>query len=904
MNPTEIEFAVRDLVVKQYDPASFPFDLIGIYNAPKSTVTKLRSGQTNAATSLADVLWKKWIFFRSIPTGHDVGAEADALAADPLTVKHKPRFIFVTDGEQVHVRDLKLDDTCNAEFDRLDEQADFLLPLAGFERRGIVEEHPADIRAAKKLKKLYDAILAANPTWASSSHAHELNVFMTRILFCLYAENTGIFDTPKIFRDTIEGQTTEDGGLVAPLLDRLFRVMNTEEAKRPADTPSTEKRFPYVNGSLFENTLEVPQFNRTSRRLLLECADLDWTSINPDIFGSMIQTIAVDGTRSVLGMHYTSVPNIMRALEPLFLAELTEAFEKAKDSVAKLEALLARLSRLRVFDPACGSGNFLVIAYKELRKLEIAILERIAQISPQSPLRLSDVSLKHFFGIDVVDFACETAKLSLWIAEHQMNSAFKDIFGSARPTLPLPKITTIHSRNALNVDWLEICPPMEAGETFICGNPPYQGLNNQSSDQRADIVSIVAPILSGDTKVDYVACWLVKLCDYIIRVDGSTGALVATNSICQGEQVAFLWPYVFGHGLCISFAHASFKWSNSASHNAGVTCIIVGIARSKPGLRRLYGDSYHVDVPNINGYLIPSDRNVAVTKRKIPISDLPLLDQGSQAIDGGHLFVTPSERQAIVEAYPAASSLFRRFYGAQEMLYSEERYAIWIDEDQRAFAGGIPPIADRIRRTAEYRMTGGQHAKRYADSPHRFAFVKHREQEALAIPQISSEERPYLQIGRLGPSDVAGHALYVVYGPPAYLFALLSSRMHRIWTQAVAGKLETRIRYSEGLIYNTFPVPELSNDQKRSLGDRSKAIIVARARHPGKTMAWLYNTMPENLLAAHQDNDQYVEEIVYGRRFRDDTQRLEHLFKMYENLAAHEDTPLLTENNSDKKVRS
>jgi hypothetical protein len=403
MNPTEIEFAVRDLVAKPYHAETFPYALIGIYNASKMTVSRLKSGQTNKARHPGDVLWQKYFFFRSAASGEDVGTVADALVADPLTAKHKPRFILVTNGKQLHARDLKFDETAYVEFERLDEQAYFLLPLAGYERRAVVEEHPADIKAAKKLKKLYDALLAANPTWNTGHHSHELNLLMTRLLFCFYADDTGIFDTPQIFTNTVTQHTSEDGNDVAALLDRLFRIMNVEKASRPRNTPAVDCKFPYVNGSLFEDIVEMPQFSRTARRQLLECGDLDWRTINPDIFGSMIQTIAHDGSRSDLGMHYTSVPNIMKVLHPLVLDDLHEAYEKAKDSVPKLETLLGRVSRLRVFDPACGSGNFLIIAYKRLREIEIQVLLRIGEIAPNTPLRLSGVSLQNFYGIDVVD---------------------------------------------------------------------------------------------------------------------------------------------------------------------------------------------------------------------------------------------------------------------------------------------------------------------------------------------------------------------------------------------------------------------------------------------------------------------------------------------------------------------
>lgn len=905
MNPTEIEFAVRELVAKPYDAESFPYDLAAIYNAPKATISKLKSGQTNAATSSGDMLWKKHLFFRSASKSDDVAAIGDALAIDSLTTKHKPRFLFVTNGQQVHIRDLKLDDTCNVEFAKLDERSDFLLPLAGFERRAAVEEHPADIKAAKRLKKLYDAILGSNPDWAAGNHTHELNLFMTRVLFCFYAEDTAIFDTPQIFTDTVTQYTTEDGSDVAPFLDRLFGIMNTQESKRPKNTPAVEAKFPFVNGSLFETKVEIPGFNRTARRLLLECGQLDWTTINPDIFGSMIQTITEPGSRGDLGMHYTSVPNIMKVLQPLFLDELHAAYEKAKDSVPKLEALLGRLSKTRVFDPACGSGNFLIISYKALRQLEMQILIRIGEIAPNAPMRLSGISLHSFYGIDLIDFACETAKLSLWIAEHQMNSAFKEIFGEARPTLPLAKIKTIHCANATRLDWFNICPLDENAETYICGNPPYVGAKYQTRQQKSDVVNIFSNLLKGDVKVDYISCWFVVLANYISASPSTTGAFVATNSICQGEHVPALWPYVFSRDLSITFAHTSFKWANSASNNAGVTCVIVGIARRAGDPGRLYTNSHKITVPNINAYLVPSPSNLIVAKSAEPLNGLPLPLKGDVPGDRGHLTLSPSERNRLIADHPEAAKIIRRFYSSEDFLHNVERYVLWIRDEDLTEAMSIPEVARRIRRTRDARKTSGaRDGEKNATTPHRFEYARHQDVESLVIPVVSAERRQYLQIGLLGPLEIASNALYVVYAPPKYLLALLSSRLHRIWTQTVGGKLEDRLRYSNGLVYNTFPIPTLSEEQKQILGEHAKSILRARAKHPGKTIAWLYNpeTMPSNLLEAHRESDEYIETCLYGRNFRDDTQRLEHLFSLYGAMKARQEMPLLTPSSRKKAL--
>jgi hypothetical protein len=897
MNPTEIEFALHDLVATPFDAATFPYELLRIYNAPALTVSKLRSGQTNAAKQSGDVLAKKHLFYRSVGAGIDVAGTADAMLADPLVAKHNPRFVLVTDGTSVHIRDRKTGDTCNTQLALLDDASDFLLPLAGpeFERHQRAAEYLADIRATKRLRKLYDAILAANPGWGDGNHAHELNLFMTRVLFCLYAESTGILTPKKLFTTTLIERTSEDGSDVAAFLDRVFRLMNVDDEGTRAKASAAERRFPYVNGSLFEQQAAIPTFDRTARRLLYECSEPDWTSINPDIFGSMIQTIANDGARAELGMHYTSTENIMKVLNPLFLDGLNDALEKATN-LSRLHALLARLSKVQVFDPACGSGNFLVIAFKELRKIEMQVLARISELSPSTPLQLSGISLANFYGIELVDFACETAKLSLWIAEYQMNGAFREMFGTAQPPLPLGKITTIHRDNALRANWLDVCPNADHSETFVCGNPPYQGARGQTNDQKEDIATVFSGLASRYGVIDYVACWYMRLAAYMSTNQGASGAFISTNSICQGEQVALLWPLLFSKSLYIGFAHTSFKWSNNASGNAGVTCIVVGLTRESIGKRRLFSETGMAVVDNITPYLTASSRDTVVTKSAVPLNGLPVAVKGSDATYSGTLMLTGPEKQRLVDAFPEAESLVRRFYGPHDFLYNSEQYVLWIEDDQLALARSIPPIERRLQMTQERRKGGGQNARRGAATPHRFVRSPNQDLEALIMPQVTSERRRYLQVGLLDARDIADNKMYVVYSPPSYLFALLSSRLHRLWAEAAGGRLETRLSYTNTLVYNTFPIPVLSSEQKRILAEHSRAILRARAKHPGKTIAWLYDPkeMPSDLLSAHQANDAFLEEYVYGRAFRDDTHRLEHLFAMYATMTEPKnDLPLL-----------
>ncbi len=886
MNLTEIGIAIKDLVAKPYSPETFPFELIRICNASKMTVSRLETGHTNVAKQPGDVLWKKHLFFRPAESSDDVGAIGDALVADPLTVKYKPRFILVTNGEQVHARDMLREDTLNVEYASLDEEGtDFLGPIAGFEHRAIVEEHPADVKAAKNLKKLYDNILEANPAWNTGHHTHELNLLMSRLLFCFYAEKTGIFTAAKLFTNTVTQYTREDGVDVAPFLDRVFRIMNVEEKERAKDTPAVAMRFPFVNGNLFEETVEIPQFSRTARRQMLECGDLDWTTINPDIFGSMIQTIAQDVTRSDLGMHYTSLPNIMNVLKPLFLDGLDEAFEKAKDSVPKLEALLGRLSAIRIFDPACGSGNFLVVAYKEMRKLEMNTLVRIGEIAPAAPLRLSGIALQNFFGIDVIDFACETAKLSLWIAEHQMNVAFRGVFGAARPTLPLAKITTIRQGNSLRLDWLSECPIGRDAEIYVCGNPPYLGHFGRTAEQNADMDRVFIGHVASYRDLDYVACWVLKLATYLRAGAGQVrGALVTTNSIYQGEQVPILWPEIASLGISISFAYPTVNWENSASHNAGITCSIVGFSAAGVDSALLYNGKHAKPVPAINFYLMPASSVTIVDKQNTSISDLPSLKKGLKPLDGGHLTLTPKEREVILRDHPAAERFIRRILSGGDLLNDKYRYIIVVTDDELPIASACEPIAKRLRATTIYRNTHGSDAKRLAQFPNRFGSGLPSGSLVLAIPQLVAENRAYIPVTTLD-TKIAIPTQQVFFANEAqlWLLAIVSSKLMRLWMRIVGGKMRRDDRFSSGLVYNTFPLPALSGAQKKTLSDLARVILRARGASPGKSLGYLYNptTAPRSLVEAHQDNDAYIEEAIYGCRNADESKRADLLFSMY-----------------------
>jgi hypothetical protein len=878
MNIAEIESSLKELVEAPFAPTEFVFKFIEIYDAPKSTVTKLRQA---AADDLFGVgmIWKKKLFFRVAEKG-DSAAAVDAMRSDPLVRKQDPRFFMATDGIEVIAYDTKLDQSCDAPFRALNDSFDFFLPLAGIERYQGVAESPADIKATGRLAKLYDAILESNPDWTGMEAAHHLNIFMTRMLFCLFAEDTSIFES-GLFTQTMATMTREDGGDTASVLETLFLAMDTPETKRKS-LPEFARRFPYVNGGLFRDRAPIPQFNRRARRLLKDCGALHWSVINPDIFGSMIQAVVEPGMRGDMGMHYTSVPNIMKVLHPLFLMSLEEDFEASRDSQAKLQKLLGRIYGIRIFDPACGSGNFLIISYRELRRLESRIFERLREIGQRS-LPMTGVSLSQFYGIELADFACETAKLSLWIAEYQMNAVFQAEFGTAPAALPLRDAGNIVHANSLRHDWLQVCPRKDGSETYVVGNPPYLGSTYQTNTQKEDMTRLFAAVSKSYKNLDYVAAWYLKAADYGAFVD-SQAAFVATNSICQGEQVDMLWPLMFKRGVEISFAHQSFKWRNNASHVAGVTCVIVGIRRRGPGRKTLYSGDLARQVRNIGPYLLEMDDTI-VSKEAFPINGLLKMDWGNKPTDDGNLILSPEEKEALLAGYPKAASLVKRLYGSQEFIKGIERWCLWISDQDRDLAESIPPIKARIEAVKAFRAASiAEQTREYAVFPHRFRQIQNSGVDAIIVPRLFSENRRYFTIGFCeGATSIITDLCYAIYDGQPYLLSILSSRLHAVWVSAVCGQLETRIRYSNTMGYHTFPMPALSSEQCRELDDHAWAIIAARDAHPGKTIAWLYDqeTMPDNILRAHQALDETIERICIGRPFKSDTERLEHLFRQY-----------------------
>ena len=701
--------------------------------------------------------------------------------------------------------------------------------------------------------------------------------------------------------------STSDSSNTHEVIGEIFRAMNTDtKARKGADIPRWAASFPYVNGGLFSESTDIPRFSRIARSYLLHLGNLDWKKINPDIFGSMIQAVADDDERGALGMHYTSVPNILKVLNPLFLNDLREKLDEAGTNSRKLFNLRNRIARIRIFDPACGSGNFLVIAYKEMRRIEAEINERRHETG-----RRSDIPLTNFRGIELRDFSAEIARLALIIAEYQCDVLYRSQKEALTEFLPLDAMNWITCGNALRLDWLDICPPTgtsvkytaddlfetplnqpeidfknEGGETFICGNPPYLGSVVQSEAQKSDLRSTFETFTKDWKSLDYVAGWFFKAAQFS-QYTRSAAAFVSTNSICQGEQVPILWPQIFALGQQICFAVRSFKWANLASHNAGVTVVIVGISHEPPRKRKLFdltGDGTELVrfAENISPYLVPGS-NLTVSAVGTPSDGRGKMIRGNMANDGGYLILEASEAESLKQTFPCSAKFIKRLVGSQELIHSKMKFCIWVEDDQVADALGCEPIATRIEQVRKTRLKGGKQARDNASTPHRFVFAPHQDGSAIVVPRVSSENRQYLPVGVTDGGFIVSERCFVLYDAPLWNMALIASRLHWVWIGTVCVRLRTDFSYSNTLGWNTFPVPTLTEKNRSDLTACTENILLARETHFPATIAELYapEKMPDNLRTAHDRNDEVLERIYIGRRFRNDTERLEKLFALY-----------------------
>ena len=879
MNAYQIEKNVIALV-ENFNKEEFIFNLLKAYGISGTSITRLKKGDFNLSKIEGEVLYKSKMLFKEVESGTLLNT-IDELTKDTASLKHNPRFVIVTDYKTVLAKDIRTGLNLDTPILEIHKHFGFFLPWAGQEKYAQKNENYADRKASEKMAKMYDILVQENPGIYHDG-GHNLNIFLSRLLFCFFAEDTDIFPIEGMFTDTLEQHTQKDGSDTNVFLDRLFKVLNTEDNSKEA---AHFTAFPYVNGGLFRDTIVSPKFTAAARKIIIECGDLDWSEINPDIFGSMIQAVVNPAYRSGLGMHYTSVPNIMKVIEPLFLNELNEAFEKQKDNAKKLRQLIYRISKLKIFDPACGSGNFLIIAYKELRKLEIKIWLEINTLEPQYSFVFTEVKLSQFYGIELDDFAHEMAILSLWLAEHQMNKIFVDElqdFGKAKPILPLKEAGNITQGNATRLNWEDTCPKNENDEIYILGNPPYLGSRNQDKEQKEDMKFVFFDV-KNFKKLDYIASWFYLGAKYIKEFNAKC-AFVSTNSICQGEQVSIIWPNILNK-VNINFAHQSFKWTNNAKGNAGVTVVIIGLSNTE-NQKVLINDSLFKLVKNISPYLTDSP-SLFIFKRIKPLSNLPSMTYGNYTGGCNELLLDFDEKNQLVKTNKSIERFIRPLIGSNELIKNIERYCLWINDDDLDEALEIEEIKNKINKVKEVRLASRDESlNKLAERSHQFRDRNEAVNQSIIIPIVSSERRNYLPCGFLDAEIIIPNSAQVIYDPEIFIFGLLISKIHLLWIKAVCGALESRIRYSSTLGYNTFPFPEINQKQKEQINLHVFEVLEEREKHSGKTLAQLYDPdkMPKGLKEAHHQLDLAIERCYRLKPFESDTERLEYLFAAYEKM--------------------
>ena len=901
MNAVEIEEAVSSLAQEPFDPAEFPFTFLAAFDNKETTIKRLRKGETNATDVPNAVLQRNNIHLVVCQPG-DVSKGLAALRLSPKTAAAKAKFIFATDGVTIEAEDVNSGETLATDLVDLPNHFGFFLPLAGISTVSEIKNNAIDIRATGRLNKLYIELLKENPEWSTPERRHDMNHFMARLIFCFFAEDTGIFLSEGLFTTIVTRMSSRDSSNTHEIISTLFATMNLRGPARATENiPSWADPFPYVNGGLFSGSAEVPRFSKMARTYLLHAGGLNWREINPDIFGSMIQAVADDEERGALGMHYTSVPNILKVLNPLFLDSLREQLEAAGDNSRMLLNLRKRISRIRVFDPACGSGNFLVIAYKQMRAIEAEINRRRKETD-----RRSDIPLTNFRGIELRDFPAEIARLALIIAEYQCDVLYRGQKEALKDVLPLDNENWITCGNALRLDWLSICPPSgtvvkhhaddlfhtpldqaqidfenEGGETYICGNPPYLGSKKKSSEQNDDMIAVG---LSDARLLDYVCAFIFKGIG-VLRHTNCGMALVSTSSICQGEQVALLWPKVLSVAN-IGFAYRPFKWANSAANNAGVWCTIVGIEAETRNSKMLYYDDQVRICTNISPYLVPGP-NVICTPADNSISAVTKMKMGSNPVDGRRLILSLEEVQAIIANYPAAKRFFKRYGGTEELVSGTSRWCLWVENDDRHIASQIPPIRQIIENCRVYREGAGRDARKAASRPHAFCYSTYEDRSLVWVGSAIGNKLTCVPADLIPKGVVSSHTAFTIYGVALLEFSLITSTLHRVWAETVAGRLGNGTRYGNTTVYNTFPVPQLTDANKTELVKSAKNILLIREAHFPAPISDLYDPdkMPSDLREAHNHNDEAVERIYIGRRFRNDTERLEKLFDLYAKMA-------------------
>ena len=872
------------------------FDIFGV-RRPRVASFEHAVRKHGGGRGFIDLFWPGMLLVEHKSRGKDLErAHAQAMDYFPgLKDRDLPRHLLVTDFARMRLYDLEAGDDIEFALADLPKHIKRFAFVAGYQTQQIRPQDPVNVRAAEKMGALHDALKASGYT------GHALELLLVRLLFCLFADDTGIFQPAQSWRAWLEERTAADGSDLGPQLALLFQVLNTPEHARSAKLDEQLRAFPYVNGRLFEEMLPLASFDAAMREQLLDCCALDWSSISPAIFGAMFQSIMDSRARRNLGAHYTSEENILKLIRALFLDELRAEFERVKGHRNRLFEFHKKLRGLNFLDPACGCGNFLVITYRELRELELDVL-RAAYGSGQQVLdvhTLTMVDVDQFHGIEIEEFPAQIAQVALWLIDHQMNVRVSEEFGQYFARIPLAASPHIVHGNALRLDWADVIAPERC--SYVLGNPPFVGAKYLGDQQRADAQPVFAGIDNAGL-LDFVAAWYVLATRYM-KAGAKAGnpprcAFVSTNSISQGEQVGVLWSWLLGQGVQIRFAHRTFQWSNEARGMAAVHCVIIGFGLDLPESRTLFeyadirAEPHAIAARNINPYLVDGP-NVVLPRRRSPICDVPEIGIGNKPIDDGNYLFTTAQRDSFLAEEPRAAKFFRRWLGADEFINGYERWCLWLGEASPGELRAMPLAMKRVQAVRHFREHSRSAPTRaLAATPTRFHVENMPRCESVVVAKVSSERRDFVPMGLIDAQTLCSDLLFLIPGASRSHFGVLTSTMHNAWVRYTCGRLESRYRYSKDIVYNNFPWPEQTDAHRVAIEAAAQAVLDARAQFPGATLADLYDplTMPPVLVKAHQRLDVAVDAAYVSqggkRSWRSDAERVAFLFERYAALTS------------------
>ena len=886
----------KDATKENAETQSFYNDFFNVFGISRRRVASFEEPvkKIGDKKGRVDLFWKGMLLIEQKSSGKDLSkAKEQALSYFPNLKEYElPKYVLVSDFQNFELFDLEENIEVKFKLSELHKNVNHFGFIAGYTKRKFEDQAPVNIKAGELIADLHEKLVDNGYT------GHELEQFLIRLLFCLFADDSGIFER-DIFKFYVEERTQEDGNDLGGHIERIFQVLNKPRDQRQKNIDEDLDRFPYVNGGLFEGYLPHVQFDSNMREQMIKCCNFDWSNISPAIFGAIFQSAMNQEQRRNLGAHYTSEKNIMKLIKPLFLDELHEEFKKVKSNKNKLQEFHNRIASLKFLDPACGCGNFLIIAYRELRELEIKVLKSLlgeaSELDAFTDLsNFTKVNIEQFYGIEIEELPAKIAEVALWLVDHQMNLKLSETFGKYFARIPLTKTKNIWHANALRVDWEDLFSKKELN--YILGNPPFVGKKEQSQPQKEDARKVFEGI-KGNGVLDFVTCWYLKSAQYIQNTNIKV-AFVSTNSIAQGEQVGVLWNELFDkYKVKINFAHRTFTWSNEAKGKAAVHVVIVGFANCSDNKKLIFeyenenSEPHEIQANNINPYLVEGN-SCTILKRRAPFANFPNLTYGSIAIDDGLFIFSEDEKEGIILNDARIGNYLRPYIGADELLKGKKRWCLWLKDANPQDIQVIPEIKRIVSAVKNFReKSSRKETKELAKYPALFGEIRQPDEDYLIIPKVSSKNRNYLPVGFLNKSYIANGSSLIIKNGSKLIFGILSSSMHIEWLRCVGGRMKSDYQYSSGIVYNNFPWPKNPTDKQiKTIEEKAQAVLDIRKLYPDISLADLYNplTMPKELVKAHNELDKAVDLSYRKAVFKDERERIEFLFNLYQEYLEEE----------------